>query len=153
MDLADRGRGERTLVEVAEHVLQRRAELLPHQLLQVREPHRRDVVAERGQAALQLVPLLFRETVELDHRDHLADLHRRAAHLPKLFDELLDQRGGPLALGRRGALRRPDPVGGSHPGPPQALPRHQPTDTRSPREPTGWQPARLGQLIVGPRTH
>jgi hypothetical protein len=32
MDLADRGRGKRTLVEVAEHVLQRPAELLPHEL-------------------------------------------------------------------------------------------------------------------------
>ena len=134
-------------------MLQRPAELLAHQLLQVREPHRRDVVAERGEAPLQFVPLLFREAVELDHRDHLADLHRRAAHLPKLFDELLDERRGPLPLGRGGTLGRPDPVGGSHTGPPQALTRHQPTDTRSPRQPTGRELARLRRLIVGPRTH
>jgi hypothetical protein len=118
MDLADRGRGKRSLIEVAEHALQRPAELPPHQLFQVREPHRRDVVAERGEAPLQFVPLIFREAVELDHREHLADLHRRPAHLSKLFDKLLDQRRGPLPLGRRGTVGRPDPVGGPHPRPP-----------------------------------
>ena len=153
MDLADRGRGKRTLVEVAEHVLQRPAELLPHQLFQVREPHRRDVVAERGEAPLQFAPLLFREAVELDHRQHLADLHRRAAHLSELLDNLLDQRCGTLTLGRGGTLGRPDPVGGSRPGPPQALSNHQPTDARGAREPTGGELARLRQLIVGLRTH
>ena len=142
MHLADRGRGKRALVEVAEHVLQRPAELLPHQLFQLREPHRRDVVAEHGEAPLQFVPLLFREAVELDHREHLADLHRRAAHLPKLCDNPLHQRRGPLPLGRGGAVGRPDPVGGPHPRPPQALTRHQPPDTRSPREsPVGSLPA------------
>ena len=75
-------------------------------------------------AALELLPLLLGEAVELDRREHLADLHRRAAHLPELFDELLDQRRGPLPLGRGGPLRRPDSVGGPHPGPPQALTRH-----------------------------
>src|SRR4029453_14518815 len=45
MDLADRGRGKRALVEVAEHLPQRRAELLPHELFQIRELHWRDVVA------------------------------------------------------------------------------------------------------------
>jgi hypothetical protein len=102
---------------------------------------------------LQFVPLVFGNAVELDHRDHLADLHRRAAHLSKLFDNLFDHRRGPLTLGCGGTLGRPDPVGGSHPGPPQALSRHQPTDARSPREPTGWELARLRQLIVGLRTH
>ena len=57
--LADRGGGERLLVEVAEHAPERAAELLAHQLLEIREPHRRDVVAKRGEAALQLVPLVF----------------------------------------------------------------------------------------------
>ena len=153
MDLADRGRGKRALVEVAEHVPQRPAELLPYELFQVREPHGRDVVPERGEAPLQFFALVFGKAVELDHRDHLADLHRRAAHLSKLFDDLLNERCGPLSLRRGGTLGRPDPIGGSHPGPPQALPGHQPTHARGPREPTGWQPARLRQPVIGGRTH
>ncbi len=152
VNLADRGRGERLLVEVAEHPAQRAAELLAHHLLEVGEAHRRDVVAERGEAALQLVPLVLREAVELDHRDHLADLHRRAAHLPELVDELLHQRGRPLAFRRRRALGRPDPVGGAHPRPAQALAGHQAADAGRPREPAGRQLSRLGR-IVGASTH
>ena len=143
MDLADGCRSKRTLVEVAEHALERPAELLAHELLEVRERHRRDVVAERGEAALQLVLLVLGKAVELDHRDHLADLHRRAAHLPELVDELLHDRRGSLALGGRGPLGRPDPVGGSHPGPAQALPGHQPADARRPRQPARGQLSRL----------
>jgi hypothetical protein len=153
MDLADRCRGKGTLIEVREHGLQRPAELLSHELLEVGERDRRDVVAERGELALQLVLLVLGKAVELDHRDHLADLHCRTAHLPKLVDELVDERCGPVALGRGGPLGRADAVGGPHPGPPQALPRHQPADTSRPREPTGGQPSRLGRRIVGLRTH
>ena len=126
VDLADRGRGKRTLVEVGEHALERAAELLPHELLELGEGHRWDVVAEGGELALQLVLLVLVEAVELDHRDDLADLHRRAAHLPKLVDQLVDERCGPLVLGGGGPLGRPDPVRGAHTGPAQALPGHQP---------------------------
>ena len=46
--------------------------------------------ARRGSAAVRpAAPPGARRT---DHREHLADLHRRAAQLPKLFDKLLDQR-------------------------------------------------------------
>src|SRR5205085_12470036 len=55
MNLANRGRGKCTLVEVAEYALERPAELPAHELLEVCERHRRNVVAERGEAALQLV--------------------------------------------------------------------------------------------------
>ena len=94
---------------------------------------------------MQLVPLVLGKAVELDHRDHLTDLHRRATHLPELVDELPDQRRGALFLGRRRALRRPDPVGGSHPGPAQALPRHESADTRRPGESAFGQPSRLSE--------
>ena len=104
MDLADRGRGEGTLVELGEHALQRRAELLAHELLQACERHRRDVVAERRELTLQLVLLLLRKAIELGHRDHLADLHRRAAHPAELLDELVHERRGALVLGRRRPL-------------------------------------------------
>ena len=149
MHLADRGGGERLLVEVAEHPPERAAELLAHQLLQVREPHGRNVVAERRQAALQIVPLLLGEAVELDHRDHLADLHGGASHLPELLDQLLDQRSCPLAFGRRGALGRPHAVGGAHSRPAQALTRYQPSDPGRPREPAGRELARLRRILAG----
>ena len=145
MDLTDRCRCERLLFEVAEHALERTPELLAHQLLEVSEPHRRDVVAERREPPLQLVPLVLGKAVELDHRDHLTDLHRRATHLPELIDELPDQRRGALFLGRRRALRRPDPVRVSHPGPAQALPHHEPADTRRPGESAFGQPSRLSE--------
>ena len=118
-----------------------------------RERHRRDVVAERGEAALQLVLLVLGKAVELDHRDHLADLHRCAAHLPELVDKLLNGRRGPLASGGRGPLGRPDPVGRSHTGPPEALPRHQAADPRRPRYPASGQLSSLGRRIVGLRAH
>ena len=119
VDLADRGGGERALVEVGEHLLERPAELLAHAASRGGERDRRDVVAERGELALQLVLLLLGKAVELDHRDHLADLHRRAAHLAELLDELVHERRRPLVLGGRGPLGRADPVGGPHAGPPQ----------------------------------
>ena len=147
MDLTDRGRCERMLVEVAEHALERTAELPAHQLLELREPNGRDVVAERREPPLQLVPLVLGKAVELDHRDHLTDLHRRATHLPELIDELLDELRGALFLGRRRPLRRPDPVGGSHPGPAQTLPRHEPADTRRPGESALGQLSRLPARI------
>ena len=102
---------------------------------------------------MQLVPLVLGKAVELDHRDHLTDLHRRATHLPELIDELLDQRRRALLLGRRRALRRPDPVGGSHPSPAQALPRHEPADTRRPGESALGQLSRLSERIFVLRTH
>ena len=124
-----------------------------HQLLELREPNGRDIVAERREPQLQLVALVLGKAVELDHRDHLTDLHRRATHLPELSDELLDQRRRALVLGRRRALRRPDPVGGSHPSPAQALPRHEPADTRRPGESALGQLSRLSERIFVLRTH
>ena len=148
MDLADRGRGERTLVELREHARQRRAELRAQQLLEPRERHRRDAVAQRRKLALQLVLLVLGEAVELDHREHLPDLHRRAAHPPELLDELADERRGPFVLGGGGALGRPHPVGRPHPRPPHALPGHQPANPRRPRDPPRRELLRLARGIV-----
>ena len=64
-----------------------------------------------------------------------------------------DQRGGPLALGRRRALGRPHPVGGPH-SRPTAGPARSPARRRAPsarRRPVGS--LRLGRRIVGVRTH
>ena len=139
----------------AKTVSQRPAELLAQQLLELGERDRRDVVAQLGELALELVLLVLGQAVELDHREHLADLHRRAAHPPELVDELAHERRGALALGRRGALGRADAVGGPHARPAQALPGHQAADARRARQPPGRQPAGLGRrlVVVGLRGH
>ena len=152
MHLADRGRGESLLVEIAEGLRERATELLAHHLLEVGEADRGNVVAQRGQAALQLVAFVLRKAVELEHRDHLADLHCRAAHLAKLIDELSHQRSRPLAFRRRRALGRPDPVGGAHPRPAQPLAGHQAADACGARQPAGGKFSRLGR-IFGAVTH
>ena len=84
---------------------ERAAELLAHHPLELGERHRRDVVAKRCELGLEGLTLVLGEPVELDHRDHLADLHRRPAHPPELLDELFDERGGSLPLRRLRALR------------------------------------------------
>ena len=97
VDLADRGGGERLLLELREGVAERLAELLREQLLDLLERQRRHVVAQRGERLLELLALGLRDRGEVDGREHLADLHRRAAHLAELLDELAGGRGGALA--------------------------------------------------------
>ena len=154
MDLADRGSGEGALVELREHaVRERRAELLSQQLLHAREGHRRNPVAEGREFSLELVLLVVVETVELDHRDHLTDLHRRAAHPPQLIDELVHERRRSLLLGSRCALGRTDAIGRTHAGPANALPSHQPADARRPRQPTSRQALCVWWQIFGGHAH
>ena len=114
----------------------------------LRERHRRHVVAERRQLGLELVALLLGQAVELDHRDHLADLHRRAAHPAELIDELVDERGRALVLRRLGPLGRAQAIRRSHPRPPEALPRDQSADASRPPDPAGRQLPRLGWRVV-----
>ena len=57
------------------------------------------------------------------------------------------------SLGGGGPLGRSHPVRGSHPGPAQALPRHQPADARRPRKPAAGQLSRFRRRIVGLRAH
>jgi hypothetical protein len=105
VDLADRRRRERALVELGENAAERPAKLVSHQPLELRERDRRNVVAELGELRLQRVALVLGEAVELDHREHLSDLHRRPTHLPELLDELADERRRALVLRSSGALR------------------------------------------------
>ena len=85
----------------------------------------RDVIAQRGQRALELLALGRRDRREVDGREDLADLHRGAAHVPELIDELAGQPGGALAGGGLGALGRAHAIGGLRGGPAQALAGHQ----------------------------
>ena len=106
VDLADRGGGERLLLELAKDVADRHAELVLEQLLDLLERERRDVVAQRRERRLELLALGLGDRGEVDGREHLADLHRRAAHLAELLDELARGRGGALAGRGVGAARR-----------------------------------------------
>jgi hypothetical protein len=92
--------------------------------------------------------LIFREAIELDHRDHLADLHRRAAHPAKLVDEFIHERRSALLLGRRRPRRCTHPISDPHSSPPHALARHKPADAHGPRDATGRQLLRLRRGIL-----
>ena len=70
------------------------------------EGQRRDVVAQRRERRLELLALGLGDRGEVDGREDLADLHRRAAHLAELLDELARGRGGALAGRGVGASRR-----------------------------------------------
>ena len=106
----------------------------------------------------QMISMVDFDGLPEDEQD---ELQRRLAALrdnvpPVPFADLeklmRKEYGGPLAVGGCGPLRRADPVGGSHPRPPQALTRHQPADPRCPPEPAGRQLSRL-RPIVGIRRH
>ena len=147
--LADRRGRERVLVELGEDAGERPAELVAQQPLELCERDRRDVIAELGELCLQRVALVLGEAVELDHREHLPDLHRRSAHLAELVDELVDERRGALILRGGGALRGADPVGRAHARPPRALAGHEATDPGGARDPPGRQLSRLGRRVLG----
>jgi hypothetical protein len=153
VDLADRRRRERALAELREHAAERSAELGSHQPLELRERDRRDVVAELGELRLQRLALVVGEPVELDHREDLPDLHRRASHLPELLDELVDERGGAFILRGGSALGRADTIGRPHPCPSEALAGHEPADPCGPRDPPARQLSRLGRRLLGLGAH
>ena len=89
VDLADRGGGDRLLVEVVEHVLERLVELLLDHLAHVLEVDRRGGVSERRELALELLPVLLGHYPDVQERHHLPDLHRGALHRPERGDDLL----------------------------------------------------------------
>jgi hypothetical protein len=137
VDLADRGRRERFVLEVGEHALERDAELVFQELLDRFERQRRDVVAQRGQRRPELLALGLRDRGEVDRRQDLADLHRRAAHLAELLDQLAGGGGGALARRSVGALVGAQRVGRAGARPAQALTGHEPAEATRPFDPRG----------------
>ena len=132
VDLADRRRRDRLLVELVEDLLQRLAELVLDHLAHLLEGDRGCGVAQRGQLVLELLPVLLGDHADVEERHHLADLHRRALHRPERGDDLLGRfdvtalEGGVAAVlgardvGRPGARltdrlsgRKPPDLGGS----------------------------------------
>ena len=131
VDLADAGGGRRFWVDRVQDPLRGRSPLLRDHLPHLLPADRRDVVSQRGQAALKVLALVGVEAGELDGREGLPGLHRRAAHHRELVDQRVD--GGddaiaapaPLLLGRppgvqpvarpahRAAGRDPSQAGGA----------------------------------------
>ena len=107
------------------------------------ERQRRDVVAQRGERLLEVLALVLGQRGEVDRGEHLADLHRRAAHLAELLDELARERRGALAGGGVGALGRAHDVRGARPDPAGRLPGDEPAEPRGAREARGRRLAGL----------
>ena len=89
IDLADRCRGNRLGVEVGERRVDGLLQVgLDHPSHRV-ERERRRRVAERRQLRLEPFPVLRRDHSEVNEREDLAELHRRALHPPEDGDDLL----------------------------------------------------------------
>ena len=93
---------------------------------------------------MKLLALVLGQRGEVDRRQHLADLHRRAAHLAELLDELARERGGALAGRRVRALGRAHDVGGAGPDPAGRLAGDEPAEAGGARDAGGGGLARLG---------
>ena len=99
------------------------------------ERERRDVVAERGERALELLALALGDRREVDGGEHLPDLHRRAAHAAELLDQLTGERGGALAAGHLGrAPVQRTKIGGARARPAEALAGYEAADAAGARE-------------------
>ncbi len=95
--LTDARRRRRLRVDRSEDAFGLRSPLAAQEPAHLVPVDRRDVVAQRGQAPLQIRGLVGVEARELDRRQHLTDLHRRAAHRGELVDERVDCRDHPVA--------------------------------------------------------
>ena len=89
VDLADRGGGDRLVVELGEVLLQRPAELGLDHLAHVGEAHLRRGVAQRAELALELLAVLLGHEPDVEEAHDLPELHRRALHRPQRGDDLL----------------------------------------------------------------
>ncbi len=122
VDLADRGRRERLGLELGEGLRRRACSSSSLSSFSIAlNGQRRDVVAQRRERGLELLALGLRDRREVDGGQHLADLHRRAAHLAELLDELARGGGGALAGGGVGGFVAAQRVGGARARPAQAL--------------------------------
>ena len=89
VDLADRGGGERLVVDLGEVLRQRFAVVLLFQHLHHLLPgHRRRLVAQFAELLLVDLAVLLGDEFRVDEGGELADLHRRAFHLPERADHL-----------------------------------------------------------------
>ena len=153
VDLADRGGRERLLLELGEDGGGLLPQLLAQQLLEPLERERRHVVAQLRQRLLEALALVLGQRAEVDRGEHLADLHRRTAHLPELLDQLARERRRPFARRLVRPLGRAHDVGGAGSHPASGLARHEAAEARGAGEAGGgrlarlvWHPSRLRGL-------
>ena len=104
VDLADRRRSHRLLLELGKDVAHRLAEFLLDHLAHVLEAHRRGGVAQGGELALELLPVILGDEADVEKRHHLAKLHGRALHRPQCGDDLLSRLDVATLEGRLAAL-------------------------------------------------
>ena len=100
VDLPDRGRRDRLLLEGREHLGDRLFQVVLDHAAHLLEGHRRRGVAQLGELALELLAVLLGDEADVEERHHLAELHRRALHRPEHRDDLL----GGLQLAARHRL-------------------------------------------------
>ena len=137
VDLADRRRGEGLVGELGEVVGDLPAQVLLDDLADRPGVDRRDVVAQGGQALLEGLALALGHDVPVDRREHLADLHGGALHLPELLDELVGGAQRPLAAGLVGPLVGAHGVRRAVPEPARALPGDEAAELRGATEAGG----------------
>ena len=89
VDLPDRGRRDRLLVEAREDLRDRLFEVLLDHPAHLLEGDRRRGVAQLGQLALELLAVLLGDEPDVEEGHHLPELHRRALHRPEHRDDLL----------------------------------------------------------------
>ncbi len=145
VDLADRGRGDRLLVELGEQVHELVLELGLDHLAHVVEADVGSGVAQGAELALELVAVLLGDQPDVEEAQDLPELHRRALHRAERGDDLLGRLDVALLERGRLALRRTHDVRrlGGHL--PRALARGKPADARRSRDPAG------GHLVLSHR--
>ncbi len=113
VDLADRGGGDRLLLEAREDLRDRLFEVLLDHAPHLLEGDRRRGVAQLGELALELLAVLLGDEADVEEGHHLAELHRGALHRAEHRDDLLG--GLQLAAGHRllGGLLAAGDVGGA----------------------------------------
>jgi hypothetical protein len=126
--LPDRGRCDRLLVKLGEHLLERIVELFLDHLAHVLERDRWGGVPERAELPLELIAVLLRDQPDVEERHHLPDLHRRALHRAERGDDLLGRFEMTPLQCRVAALLAPRDVRGARARLPDRLSGCQPPD-------------------------
>jgi hypothetical protein len=85
----DRGGRHGALVEFGEYIVNWSTEIVFEHSAHLLKRHRRRLIAQNGQLALELGTRVCRHETQIDHRKHLAQLHRRALHTTKYRDDLI----------------------------------------------------------------
>ena len=132
VDLADRGGGDRLLVELGERVLQRLAEVVLDDLPHVLEGDARGHRLQLGELGLELLAVGLGDRADVDHAERLADLHGRALHRPEHGDDAVRRLEVLAADGLVLLVLSADDVRRSRPRRTRGRTRREPSEPRHP---------------------